>query len=356
MADDNNTGANTSPAPQAAIEVPTESAAYAEWRITGKLPESPSKKPPKSEAPATSRNGSAAPEEGVEKASSASEAGEEHQQEKRSRSNAESRLNEILSDLRRAGLSPAELKSFKREFKEAEAPPKAVPEKTVQPADPRVPKKPIADDFKTWEEYEAARDKYFEDVADYKAAKKLEDHLAQQQAEAQNKEVRAKMEDAKRRYGDEAEGTIKDTANALWNDQQIPGALKDLVGGSDVLADVLYVLGSKSEDLESFVEQARTNPAAAVRKFVLLEHLVQEELQKGKSSGEPEIPARDESGKFTKTPPPAKPVTSAPPPPREASGRSSAPPDEVESASKDGDFARYREAANRREIERRRGR
>lgn len=358
MADVNTPAADSSPAPQAApMEVPTESAAYAEWRISGKLPEAP-KKQPKSGVSATSNgNSSAASEEAAEKASPASEAGENQQQEKRSRSNAETRLNEILADLRRAGMTPAELKSFKREALKESEQPKAAPEKTDKPAGLQAPQKPKSDDFKTWEEYEAARDEYFENMADYKAAKKLEEFHANQAQQAQAKELKAKIDDAKQRYGDEAEATIRETAQSLWSDQQIHPAVKDLLGGSDVLVDVLYVMGSKPEDLEEFTAMARSNPAAAVRKFVLLEHLVQQELR-GKS-GDSEgatAPGRDESGRFTKPSPPAKPVTSAPPPPREASGRSAAPPDQVDRALKDGDFAGFRDARNRADIERRRGR
>jgi hypothetical protein len=352
MADDVNSPAVESSPAAPAVEVPTDSAAYAEWRMTGKLPENGK---PKREAPATSNGSSAATEQDAEKSQLASEAGNS-QQEKRSRSNAETRLNEILADLKKAGLSPAELKSFKREATKEIEQPKAVPETTAKPAGLDAPKKPKADDFKTWEEYEAARDEYFENLADYKAGKKLEDWNAQHAQQAQAKELAGKFADAKKRYGDEAEGTITETAKTLWNDQKIFPAIKDLMGGSDVLIDVLYVMGSKPEDLDSFAQLARSNPAAAVRKFVLLEHLVAEELRKSNgSSSETDGTQRDESGKFTKSPP-AKPPTSAPPPPREASGRSSVPPDEVERAGKEGDFTRFREAANRRDIDRRKGR
>jgi len=114
------------------------------------------------------------------------------------------------------------------------------------------------------------------------------------------------------------------------------------------------VMGSNADELAEFVSLAKTNPGAAIRKLVLVEKLVQEELAKGgtpKASSNGETAQRDETGKFL----PAKKTTSAPPPPRETSGRSSPPPDAVDRAVKEDDFAAYRAEQNRREIARRKG-
>src|SRR6187455_476367 len=83
-------------------EIPTGGADYLEWRKTGKLPSAES-------APAKESAG-----DKPDKSAPAPEAGRP-QQERKPRSNAESRLEEILTDLRTAGLSPSELKTFKRE-------------------------------------------------------------------------------------------------------------------------------------------------------------------------------------------------------------------------------------------------
>lgn len=344
--DEKTPGAEPSPAP---IEVPQEPAAYAEWRHTGKLPEAKAapaeKKTPKAEAAATSNES--------ENDAPASEAGTT-KQEKKPRSTAETRLNELLADLKTAGLSPAELKTFKRQAQKAETEQPKIPEQTAKPAaDPKAPERPKVDDFKTWEEYEAARDKYFEDLADYKARQAVESDRARQRAEAADREMQAKLAEAKTRYGEDADTAIVASAQAVFGDREVSPGVKAVLNDSPVLVDLMYALGSKSDEFQAFLNEARTNPAAAIRRAVLVEKLVQDELAKSSpATGESQV--RDESGKFQKTTP-AKKITEAPPPPREASGRSAAPPDESESAFSANDFARFRAAENRKDIARRKG-
>jgi len=108
---------------------------YAEWRQTGKLPEAKPTQPKGESAPP--KESSAEGEEPKGKSAPASETGNKDQEkQKPPRDNAATRLNELLDDLRKAGLTPAELKTFKREVKEAEKAveqPKAAPEKTENP-------------------------------------------------------------------------------------------------------------------------------------------------------------------------------------------------------------------------------
>lgn len=324
----------------AAIKVPHEPHAYAEWRQTGKLP--------KPEASATSEKQSDAGEESAEKGAPAPEAGDQQESKAKPRSNAETRLKELLDDLKRAGMSPAELKTFKREVQETKQP-KAEPK--VEKG-PESPKKPKVDDFDTYEKYEEARDQYYEDLADYKAQQRLDQFRQEQKVEAAQQELNGKVEAARKRYGAEADSTIATTATEIFNDQKIPAAVKAVINDSPVLVDLLYVMGSKAEEFQEFLKLARSNPGAAIRKAVLVERLVSEELAKGGKS-DAGAPDRDESGKFKQ--PPAKKVTEAPPPPREASGRGAVPPDEVESAAKANDFAAFRNAANRRDMARHKG-
>ena len=148
-----------------AIEVPRDGAAYAEWRQTGKLPEAKPAQPKGESAP--SKESTAEGREPKEKVAPVSETGnKEQEKQKPLRDNAASRLNELLEDLRKAGLTPAELKTFKREAQKATEQveqPKAAPEKTENPTEVKPPVKPKYEDFKTLVEYEAARAKYFED-------------------------------------------------------------------------------------------------------------------------------------------------------------------------------------------------
>ena len=310
--------------------VPTDPKDYLEWRKTGKLPSAES-------APAKESSDGDKPE----KSAPAPEAGKP-QQEKKPRSNAESRLEEILSDLRTAGLSPSELKSFKREVKQEQA--KAAPEPPAKPPAPAV---------KKLEDYDSI-EAYLEDLADHKANQRLEAYRAEERQKAEQKVIADKLAEAKTRYGDDAEARIRSTAKSVFNDEQIPMAVKALANDSPVLVDLMYVMGSDPNELDEFVALAKSNPGAAIRKLVLVEKLVQEELAKGgtpKASGNGDAPERDERGKFL----PAKKVTSAPPPPRETSGRSSPPPDAVKRAIDDGDFLSYRAEQNRRDIAKRKG-
>jgi hypothetical protein len=337
--------AESSPA-AATFEVPSDSEQYAEWRQTGKLPEA---KAPKVEKPAASK-------ESV-KAAPASEAGKETTQE-HERSNAATRLAEVLADLKRAGLSPAELKTFKREAKAAEAAPAAAtPEQTAKPAEAEALKKPKIDDFKTIDEYEDAKDKYYEALTEQRAKKLLADFRQEEAAKASKAAMDTKLAEARQRYGEASDSTISTAAKALFAaDNGIPGAVKALLDQSPVLVDLMYVLGSKAEDLAALVQLGRTDPGAAIRKIVLLEKLTQEELAKAPSEGK--APAvRGEDGKFVAAEEtPEKPKTKAPEPPKEVSGRGAVPQDEIEGAFKANDFTVFRNAANRRDLKARQGR
>ena len=164
------------------FEVPRDGAAYAECRQTGKLPEAKPAQPKGESAPP--KESSAEGQQPKEKAAPVSKTGKQDQErQKPPRDNAATRLTELLEDLRKAGLTPAELKTYKREAQKAAEQveqPKAAQEKTENPTELKPPTKPKAEDFKTYEEFEAAKDTYFEDMADYKAAKKFQEFQVEQ--------------------------------------------------------------------------------------------------------------------------------------------------------------------------------
>jgi hypothetical protein len=340
----------------------------AEYRKTGHEavePRAGTAQPPKAESAPAKKQTPSEPADDAGESAAASEAGNDPKQEKREakpRSNAESRLKEVLEDLKRAGLTPAELKTFRAKAEEhssskreaqAAAKAEAVPESTAKPAEAKAPTyedahpKPKLEDFDSIEAHTEA-------LTDWKLDKREFERAAREAAQAQQKAISDKLTDAKARYGDDAETSIRSAAKTIAESVEVPGAVKAVLTDSPVLVDVLYTLNSKEGELQAFLDLAKTNPAAAIRKAVLLEHLVSQELGKADSdAGTAQAAQRDESGKFvSSSKPPAKRVTEAPPPPREASGRSSAPPDDVESAAKTGDFAAYRAAQNRRDLAR----
>lgn len=344
----------------AVIDIPRDPAGYAKWRQTGEVPAAKPKaeSTPAKETPADG-------EQPEENSAPASETGKPTQEKKPRGDNAAARLNELLEDLRKAGMTPAELKTFKREAKaeqKAEPANQQAAEHTEKPAERKPPVKPKQEDFKTYDEYDAAKDKYYEDVADFKAAKALDDYRQEQQRNAANQSVHEKMTEAKGRYGDEAVGIISATARAFTGDQQIPATVTSLLDSSAVWTDLLYALGSKPAELASFIQLAKSDPMTAVRKIAVMEDLVKQELTKGgkkaqaasEETDDGASAARDESGKFKKTTP-EKQESNAPPPPKELSGRGTPPADEVQRAVKDGDFASYKRAQNARDLARRRG-
>jgi hypothetical protein len=363
--------ADSSPAP-ATFEIPKAGTeAYAEWRMnSGRTPDEPKAEgedagKPKEEASAPSKS-----------ESPASEAEPKTSQEKKQqrRSNEGDRISEILGDVKALGLKPSDLKLSREEFAKRFAPEKEPKEARSQetgvgspapaaaapqpPTTLQPPKKPEFKDFNgDYDAFDAAKDKYFEDLADYKAKAAVEaERIAQAQREAQ-KTFRQKLDEAKERYGAEADEAIVKTAQQISGDQKIHPAVKVLLDESPVLADLLYVMGSKPQEFEDFIREARERPGIALRRAVLLEKLVQDELAK---NGTAAAPKRDsETGQFVAAEKAEKPApkktTAAPPPPSEVSGRGSPPVDEAERASKEEDFRTFRAIENRRALARIRG-
>lgn len=312
------------------VSVPTKPAEYAEWRTKGISAE-----PTKKEESATSVESAAKPAETV------SEPEAEKKQEPRGKLSAKERAEQLKAENSELQAELDKRAKLRRELAQPDEK-KPAESSTV---DAKAPVKPKSDDFKTWDEYETARDKYFEDVADYKASKAVADDRVKRAQEVQQKEMQEKWNDGKKRYTD-FEKVINPVINTVLSDPQIPAIVKAMVNDSPVIVDLLYTLGGDANELHEFLQLAKTNPLGAVRKLAITEDLVRQELGKKGT-------ARDESGQFTKAP--EKKSTEAPPPPSEVSGRGSTPADEVESAAKKDDFRTFREAANRRDLQRRKG-
>ncbi|MES2067605.1 MAG: hypothetical protein V4522_13200 [Pseudomonadota bacterium] len=356
--------AASSPAPQS-FEPPTDPAQNLEWRKTGALPAEKKEVTPKEDSTPSEEDASA---DGSHEpaARTAPESAPGTKQERAKEPTAADRLKELFADLKRAGLSPAELKTFRREAQTAkpDAAPASTTESTAKPQGLTAPVKPKQADFESWEKFDEARDKYTEDFATYQAKLAVQEDRQARAAEAQSQAMTQKVTEAKARYGDETEATIQKATSAIVNDTAIPLIIPSLMAESAVLVDVMYVLGSKPEELASFVALAKSNPGAAIRKFALLEQLVEQELKTGGKAAAAETAAttsaeRDATGKFVSQDPPAKKKPAAPPPPEELSTRGSAPPDPIEAAFRSsessGDARAFIDAETRREIARRKG-
>lgn len=328
------------------------SAEHTEWRKTGKMPEAK----PTTEDSATSQESSDADgEEAAGESAPASEAGKEAQGNKNQRrSNAGDRVKELLADKKRLETELAEARKGKTENKAAESSTAAAPE-TVKSLE--APKKPDFKDFtgKTAEEYEAAYDKYVEDLTDYKAKKAIADHQQEQATKAANDKLMVEIAEAKTRYAD-FEDVIPRTVAAFTTDKAIPPAVVQMANSSDNFPDLMYALGQKPDELAKFIQAAKTNPAKAIRLIVEMDNLVAAELKKGKGAAPAkgsEVAAtdRNDKGQFVpKSETPVKTVTDRGKPPAEVGGTGSAPADETVDALKRGSFADFQARQNAKDL------
>lgn len=142
---------------------------------------------------------------------------------------------------------------------------------------------------------------------------------AEQRLSAQRKELDDKVNEARARYGEHYDDVMKPTVAEIVNDKGINDQIKSLIGGSKVLADLIFTIGDDAQAKADFIHMARTNPNEAIRYIVEIERGIIEELAgQGK-----ETPRDEETGKFTAKETPAKPKTSAPKPPVPVTGASS---------------------------------
>jgi hypothetical protein len=346
-------------APSAPVVIPKEgSKEYSEWRMTGKLPDAKGK-PVKDATENTSDSES--DDKSEQKSAPASEAGKDTQEKTKSRSTAQTRLEEILADLKHAGLSPAELKTFKREAKAELA--KESPEQPVKP--PERPKRPKQSEFYDQDDpeaaYEAAMDEYESKVREFDRKETIEEIKRTSAEEKTQSELQAQLNSAKERYGDEIGSVIISTNKEILDDPKIPLAVKAMINRSSVLIDLLRVIGSKPDELRKFIDLARSDPGEAIEQIVETQRLVKEELQKiSKGNDKEEKPEpeevveespRDGNGKFVSP----KKITKAPPVPEEVGGNKGTPPDEADSAFKARNFEAFRAAQNRKDLARIKG-
>jgi hypothetical protein len=323
----------------------------AEWTRTGAIPKAPARQ---DSAPASDKKNAAAPDPAPDKkpAVTASESATEKDSQKphlKTKEDTAKRIEELLSETKslRERLEVAERRTQqpeKRDDKQGSQPaPKA---EEYQPLDE---KKFFAENPKaTYEDFIRAAAKH---EAKWEARQEIAAERQRIAQETAAKEMIAKLEEAKTRYPDVQEKVVGATGT-VFNDPQIPFAVKALLNESDVLIDLMYVLGAKAEDLSSFVQLAKTNPGGALRKIALTESLVKEQLKTGKAGKTSDTPARGEDGKFKpdaeKKEASAEPKPRAPKPAAEVGGRGAAGEDPAISAAREGNFSAFEAEQNRR--------
>ncbi len=297
---------------------------YDHWRLTGEAPEA---KPV--ESPATTKTDAAPDESGKPKGNQ--EAGKGKGVKERN-AQLDGEIQELEARLARKADLKRQLES---ESGDKTAPP---PVADTKPAELKAPVKPKVEDFKTWDEYEAARDKFFEDLSDYKVNKALQEDRAQRAEEAKKQQQEAEGKKAAEVWNKQIESAAKEFSD--WN--EAVAKVSDLVGKdprfsagaaflleSEVGAKVLYELG---KDPDRAQEIAAMSPTKQVAALAVIAHTLTK-------------PAESE-----KTPPGPKNHTEAPPPPSELSGRNQLPPDPVAAAIEADDTEAYIREANARDL------
>ena len=309
---------------------------YEAWRLTGKVPE-------KSGTPETPD--AAGDPEGSEETPPAGDDKTQQQQAQPKggkKETAEQRIKNLLAknkqlqaDLDRAknGTQPGE--------KPAESP-------TAKPTEPKTskleaPVKPRFEDFKdkSYEEFEAAKDAYFEALTDYKAAKAIEADRAERVKEAREAEAAKTQKQIEQSWTERMAQAVKDYpdyGDVVFADgnlrADIPhsSAMDEYILDSEVGPAILYHLAKNLDETRRIAGLNPIRAAAALRDMEVA------------ITGE--RPAKVTP--ITGAPKPK--ITNAGPIPTTVSGRGAPPSDVVEAALKAGDFATYQREQNAREL------
>lgn len=334
------------PAFDAADQHTWSSAQRDEWNKTGT-------QPTKADSAPASKDEKAAPDSAPDKdkkpAANASDSATDPSQKPhlKTKEDTEKRIKEFID----------ENKSLKQRLEALER------EKTAAPRDTKQVSQPAAEVYKPLDEkeyFKANPKATYEDFVraagrdEGKWAARQEiaaDNQRRAQAEAA-KELSSKIEEAKTRYPDYDQARITHAVD-LMMDKAVPVAVQATLNASPVFVDLLYVL-SEPKALVDFLQTAKTDPVAALRKIVLTEQLVQAELAKGKPGGDKgkdtATPERGADGKFVSTEDKAtaEPKPRAPKPPSEVGGRGTAPEDALRTAAEKNDFRSFEAEQNRR--------
>lgn len=296
-------------------------AQYAEWRKTGEIPAEESATLTEKPKPAAAEKRTAAePKNGVEPP-------------------PVTKLG--YGDLRKkVREQEAELSRLRARTTETEPPePAARPTSTTEPekeAAAKVrPKPQPTDKDKDGKPKYATYEDYVEDLTDWKTEERFKFHTEEQTKRAQQEAVEREQRKISETWRTQVESARKNHADfdtvALDKDLPIPhgSAVEQWVLDSDIGTELLYYMGSHRDELEAVNAM---HPVKAARYLTALE---------AELSGEDEPPA---------PPKPETRTTKAPPPTREVGGRGTAAVDELTKAVADDDTRAYINAANRRDI------
>jgi len=251
--------------------------------------------------------------------------------------NAEERIAQLEATIEKIRKESGKQAPAVKEAESATAKPEV---KTEAPKPLEPPKKPVLDDFvkagKTIEDYDAAMDEYHEKNTEYKIQKALGEAEQRRTFEAAQKEYNKYLAEAAERYPNLKE-VLPPFANELMTSAQ--PVVSQFLQATENLADVLMVIVGDEAARAEFLNEAKTNPAKAIKRLAIVESEVKAELAKGKKEA---VKAEPEEKK-----PPVEPVTRAPKPVSEVGGRGTATEDSGVAAARSGDFRTAKAEWNR---------
>jgi hypothetical protein len=133
---------------------------------------------------------------------------------------------------------------------------------------------------------------------------------------------------------------IDETSGKIMADEKMPNSLKAMIGRSEVLPDLMYVLSGDAAKLNELLNLSHSDPMQAMKYITRMEILIEEELAKGKpekkAAAKTEAEENPEGDEAAKTAP--APKTKVPPPPGESQARGTSVEDPGVAAARAGDF------------------
>jgi hypothetical protein len=335
------------------LEMPKSgSQEYAEWRVTGDLPEPK----PKVADTAAADTPKEAISEGDEPESDGVAEPPKKLQEHKGRG-AEQRIKQLVAENKRI---QAELAAARTPRETAQTDSSTAKQAPQNYADWRKEFRPSAwieeyakkNPQSSYEDANAAMADYLGEARDYfRNAEGERSKMAQG--------LEKKINDARSRYGEQFDEVLSPTIDRIVQDNRIAPAIKEMINDSDVIADLIFTIGSDSGTLADFIQLSKTQPGKALRYIAAVERGIQEELDKTAS--------RSENGQFKTTTaekeiaPVKRSPESAPEPPLEVGNRGNSSRDEADRAFQaiaKGDSSATRawlKAENAKEMRRRRG-
>lgn len=311
-----------------------------EWRKTGKIYEDQqaekeaAEKSKLDEQVSTEADSSTADSKSEPKAEDASESDPDSKKAPKKGKTAEDRKAQLAAEIQ-------ELLEQRRKLREeVKQEPKSEPKQDAkQDPSPEAkterPVKPKIDDFQTYEEYENARDAYFEDLADWKADQKLKGFREEQAKSAEEKQQQSAQQERLEKWNKSIREAKQEWPDfeAVVHDLKPTAEVMEFLEDSDYRAQILYRLGEDTDNADRIFGLSK---AAQLREIVDLER----EFLSGSKKTEPK-----------KEP---TPISKAPKPPVNLRGGSS-PGDPELAAVSANDYVAFERAANAKEMARRRG-